>query len=278
MEILVEQSSPEWHSLRANKIGASDAAVILGIGFKSLDDLYEEKLGKPVVINAAMKRGTHMEPIARKAFEKCMGKEYRPAVFISDESPWMMASLDGISEDGNSILEIKCGSEKLHNLAIAGKLPPYYYSQVQHQMYVTGVQLCYYWSFNGEDGALVLVNRDQGYINNYLPKAKAFWDRLQSLEKPESSYIEIDTQEWGEMVERYKNIQSERKLLDEQEKWVRSELQAMSKDRPCKGYGLTLSKVIRCGNVSYSDIPELKNVDLDKYRKPGSEYWKITLE
>jgi len=278
MEIIVEQGSPAWHTLRANKIGASDAACILGIGFKSPEKLWREKLGiDAVFVNEAMKRGTALEPEARKSFEELVGKKFRPAVFINDEHQWLMASLDGISEDGMSILEIKCGNDKLHEQAENGIVPPYYLAQMQHQMKVVNVQQCYYYSYNGDKGAVVIVMRDDSFLENYMPKAKAFWDSLQTFTKPDSGYIEIETDEWRELAERYKNIQKVRSELDEEEKGIREQLAIISNGMPAKGHGLTFVRASRKGNVDYNKIPELRNVDLEQYRKPGSEYWRLLL-
>jgi len=278
MEIITEQGSPAWHALRANKIGASDAACILGIGFKSAEKLWREKLGlDEVYVNEAMRRGSTLEPKARKAFEDIIGHKFSAAVYIHDENQWMLASLDGINADKTALLEIKCGNEKLHEQAKNGIVPAYYLSQMQHQMYVTGVDRCYYFSYNGEEGATVIINRDDKFLNDYLPKARAFWESLQTFTKPESAYMEIDTLEWRELAERYRNIQKIRGELDEEEKGIREQLAIISNGMPAKGCGLTFMKGSRKGNVAYQDIPELRNVDLEQYRKPSSEYWRLLI-
>ncbi len=276
MEIIIDQGSKAWHLLRANKIGASDAACILGTGFKNAEKLWKEKLGlEQVYVNDAMRRGSALEPKARRAFEEEMGKKFRPAVFVSDELQWMMASLDGISEDGKTIVEIKCGNEKLHQQAEQGIVPPYYIAQMQHQMKVVGVDVCHYWSWNGEKGALVIIPRDNEFIERYIPKAKEFWESLQTFTKPDSGYVEIQNEEWKELAERYRGIQ---KILDElevEEKDIRKKLEVISNGMPAKGYGLTFMRASRKGNIDYGKIPELRNVDLEQYRKSGSEYWRL---
>ena len=44
-----------------------------------------------------------------------------------------------------------------------------------------------------------------------------------------------------------------------------------------KGYGVTVTKVVRKGSIDYAKVPDLNGVDLEEYRKKGSEYWKVTL-
>ena len=49
-------------------------------------------------------------------------------------------------------------------------------------------------------------------------------------------------------------------------------------ERPVKGFGCTISTVERKGSVDYKAIPVLEHVDLNQYRKPSTEYKKITHE
>lgn len=279
MELLIQQGSPQWHALRANKIGASDAACILGIGFDSAEKRWKQKVGiEPVIINAAMRRGSTMEEQARKSFECEMGKRFRPAVFVHDQDQHLLASLDGIS-DKNEILEIKCGNERLHNDAINGIIPPYYNAQLQHQMYVLGQEHAYYYSYNGEKGAIVIVSRDESFLKNYLPKAYDFWVSLQTLTKPESPYMEMDNSaEWKKLAERYLEIQNLKGSLEIEEGRIKIELEALSGGCPARGCGLTLSRATRKGSVDFSKIPQLEGVDLEPFRKPGSEYFRISTE
>jgi len=276
MEIKVEQGTADWLNLRKNKIGGSDAACILGIGFKSPEQLWKEKLGLSTpFVNDAMRRGTTLEPKARKAFEKLVGKNYRPGVFVHDEHHFMMASLDGINEEGDTILEIKCGNKELHDKAKNGIIPSYYMAQLQHQMYVLGVEKAYYYSYTGEEGHAIVVLRDDKYIADLIPKEKAFWESLQTLTMPERGYIEIESPRWKDIADRYVALKKLQNELMEEEKYLRSELAIISNNEPARGFGLTLTKCSKKGNVEYGKIPELKGVDLEAYRKPSTEYWRV---
>lgn len=42
-----------------------------------------------------------------------------------------------------------------------------------------------------------------------------------------------------------------------------------------EGCGLRVLEVERKGSVDYTAIPELKNIDLDQYRKPSTKFWQI---
>jgi len=174
------QGTDEWLALRRWKITATDAAVILGENrFKTASELFDEKLfGKRSKVTAAMQRGSDFEEDARKLFIIKTGIFVEPCVRISNKNPWMMASLDGIDVTNSHIVEIKCPGEKTHNTAKNGKVPEYYYGQLQHQMAVCSANAVYYFSFDGFDGVVIKVERNDQYIDKMIEEEKKFYDRL----------------------------------------------------------------------------------------------------
>jgi hypothetical protein len=54
-----------------------------------------------------MTRGKDLEVEARAAYIKEVGKTVKPACVENIKNPWLRASLDGISNDGKTILEIR---------------------------------------------------------------------------------------------------------------------------------------------------------------------------
>jgi hypothetical protein len=70
------QDSDEWHAFRAEVIGSSDVASVLGVGFKSAYTLWHEKRGLilPRPVDAKMQRkfdyGHHMEPFIVRLFNQ----------------------------------------------------------------------------------------------------------------------------------------------------------------------------------------------------------------
>jgi putative phage-type endonuclease len=281
MEILeMEQGTPEWHALRKTKITATDAAVIMGVSpWKTKLQLYNEKISddvKPLYMNPAMERGIELEPLARELFNIKTGWNMQPVIIVND---WLMASLDGRDEDSGTILEIKCPGVKDHALAESGKIPEYYLPQLQHQMYVSSVRLMYYYSFDGIEGVIVKVKRDDEYIEKMLVEEKKFYDCIINKTPPESSendYILREDNEWKELSGRYYQLKEEIKFLLEEEENCRKELIALSGGSNSRGNGITLCQVERKGNIDYSKIPELKNVDVEQYRKEPINSWRIT--
>jgi putative phage-type endonuclease len=122
-----------------------------------------------------MQRGLDLEPIARENFIRSTGIQVMPIVVVKD---WAMASLDGMSDDGSCIVEIKCPGSRDHSTALKGKIPDHYQAQLQHQMYVTGLQETFYYSFDGKEGVYFKVKRDDEYIERMVNKEKKFYENL----------------------------------------------------------------------------------------------------
>ena len=179
------QGSPEWLEFRRLHIGASDASTIMGLNpWHTKLQLWQEKcLGWTKEVNNAMRRGTAMEEQARNAYELHTGFVVSPLVAEDDNYPFISASFDGVTSCQKRIVEIKCGKAS-HKLAQHGEVPKYYYAQLQQQMYVAGVQLMDYWSFDGTEGILIPVVRDNQIITTLLEKLIEFWDCVQSNTPP----------------------------------------------------------------------------------------------
>jgi putative phage-type endonuclease len=173
-----EQSSREWLDWRRGGIGASDAPVIMGLSpWQKEGDLFMLKTGQMAErpANDAMERGKRLEPLARQAYAEQTGIAVEPMCVQSRQHDWMRASLDGLSADGQRVIEIKCPGEKDHSLAASGRVPEKYYPQLQHILAVTGLAEIDYWSFRFGHTVLLHVQRDDDFIAALLEKEAAFW-------------------------------------------------------------------------------------------------------
>lgn len=172
------QGSCEWLAWRRTTITATDAGVIMDCN--PYCDAMELRLRKLGLIpekecSAAMTRGQEMEPIARDHYHKNnLDQIFTPAVVESSEYPFLGASLDGITDDEKSILEIKCG-EKSYKMAENGEIPEYYKCQIYHQLICTRAEICYYFCFNGKDGITIEVLPAPDFESHYIPLAEKFW-------------------------------------------------------------------------------------------------------
>jgi len=190
----------------------------------------------------------------------------------------MMASLDGMDIGKSHIVEIKCPGKEDHEMAKSGKVPEKYYPQLQHQLEVCGMDMVHYFSFDGEDGVIVEMYKDDKYIKKLVTKEQEFWECTQNFTPP--AMLERDFQIknddlWSEASEKWLSINKKMKDLEDEEKQLRDILICMSNKRNTIGAGIKVSKVVRKGNVDYSRVHELNGVNLESYRKPPTECWKI---
>jgi len=176
----LNQGTEEWHAFRRCHIGASDAPVIMGVNkYKSLEKLWNEKVnGIQEVENGYMARGKILENEALAYFENQMSSFWFPEVVLHEEYDWCSASLDGLEINHTAFVEIKCPGEKNHSLAKEGKVPEQYYPQIQHQFACTGLNTGFYFSYDGYEGCVVEVERNDKYIQEMLEREFEFWNLI----------------------------------------------------------------------------------------------------
>lgn len=279
-EIQIEQGSAEWLALRKNYIGSSDAAAIMGVS--KWDTEYQAWCQKldlvpPKEENGAMSRGKELEPIARELFEELVGMKMTPKVFVRD---FMIASLDGWNDEHGMPLEIKCPNKDDHMLFLLGQVPAHYIPQLQHQMLVLDVPRMYYFSYHDhyDDGQPLIVPRDDAYCEKLLDKEKQFWNYYQTLEPPplvDRDYVERTDEEWVKTTSELQQVQQQLKILEEKEDQLRQRTIELANGKNCKGNGVKATYYFKKGAVDWPEIPELKGVDLEKYRKPKIAVWRL---
>lgn len=278
----MKQNTPEWLEMRKNMIGASDAPIIMGDSpWKTPYQLWEEKMGtvEQGPQTSAMRRGNELEPVARQVYNDHTGNCAEPEVVFHPDYKWMMASLDGISLDRDVIVEIKCPGREDHETAKEGRIPEKYFAQCQHQLAVTGLNLLHYFSYRDGDFALVEVGRDDKYISRMIKKERNFWENLQSFEPPalcERDYVQREDEAWIEAANEWALVSKQMEELKQKEKDCRDRLVFLAGDRNCLGAGVKAQKIVAKGAVNYSGIPELSGIDLEKYRKPPVERWRLS--
>lgn len=283
--ISLQQRSPQWHAWRKGLVMASESASILGISpFTSAYKLWQRKLGliKEQESNYAMERGVALEGDAFDLFITEYGIDMEPACVESEEYTFLGASLDGISECGKFLVEIKCNGNKNHDLAIKGVIPEYYLSQIQHQLLVTNAEKCFYYSYDGDAGICITVYPDPDFVKMYLPKVRDFWKCIVFFESPpltSEDYKDMgDSLAWNDYASQYAQIDAEIKSAENKKDYLRKKLIELCGDGNCRGAGIKVLKQIISGRVAYDQIPELEHVNLDKYRKEATTAWKITVE
>jgi hypothetical protein len=74
------------------------------------------------------------------------------------------------------------------------------------------------------------------------------------------------------------NVKLQLKELEALEEQYRKELIKIAGDEDTIGKGLIVRKLERKGTIDYKNIPELQNIDLEKYRTPKTFFWRITID
>jgi len=176
--MIPQQNTIEWLEFRKSKIGSSDAPIIMGASpWKTPHQLLDEKMGikQSFYESPAMQRGKDLEPEARKRFEEETGLVVWPNVLIHPQHDYIMASLDGMTLDEKTAVEIKCPGKKTHKMAQEGHIPEHYHIQMQHQLAVTGLRTMFYYSFDGQKGVILKIQRDNSLVEEILIKEREFF-------------------------------------------------------------------------------------------------------
>jgi hypothetical protein len=97
------------------------------------------------------------------------------------------------------------------------------------------------------------------------------------LDAEEKEYVQKNDALWEDYALKLREITMALNDLEEEKEYIRLKLIEMSDMQNCNGCGITTCRITKKGSINYSDIPELKEVDLEKYRKPSSQYWKIAI-
>lgn len=188
----------EWLATRRSLgIGASDAAVILGVSrFKSPYQLWHEKLGLQVVSNEeteAMEWGKTLEdPLARKyaRLTKRQVERPKPWMILQDEQyPYMFCTLDGLlgscpdrPEVGTRKIPLELKTAHWMLKGNWKEEPPVeYVIQVQHQAAVTGAPFVSIGALvGGQEFVWCDIERDDDFIAQLRALEGAFWESLKS--------------------------------------------------------------------------------------------------
>jgi len=283
---MMEQNTNEWLEHRRQGLGASDAPAVLGVSpWTTPYELWEEKARINVKdkSNWATKNGHNLEPKARLDYELNFNIDMPAALVVHKDYPFIRASLDGWNQEKNIVLEIKCPGQEDHKTALDGRVPEKYYPQLQHQLLVTGASELHYYSFHSDVGVLVRVFPDNNYITTTLfPALVQFWDLVQTKTPPpltDRDWKNIRSKELKDRINTWKNVKASADSFALEEKRLRESILSELEDHPrwrCDDIDISMS--FRSGSVDYAKIPELKNIDLEKYRKKGSTVWTMRVK
>lgn len=287
-----EQGSEEWQKYRAARLGCSELAAIMGRSpYKTAFQVWEEK--KTIKTdyynyNFAQSRGLAYEPIARRLFENTVDANFPPAVFEHPVIPYFSASMDGFNETKNEGVEIKFQGKDAHEATCVGeKIPEHYMIQIQGQLLVTGADRIAFVSYNPEGRPDTFVSHwveaDKDLQKEIMTAVIDWGRRMEENDPPEFTDRDVrDLTEYksevGVLFEEFEELKEKEAELVEKMDLVKCKIFEFMKTKniPCGQLGkVRVRKLVKAGAVDYKKIPELKGVDLSKYRKKNTEYYTI---
>lgn len=278
------QGSAAWHEHRAKYRNASETAAVMGLSpWMTPHELWLIKTGRKVVEETvAMRHGTEMEPAARAAFEEQTGLIMQPQVVVDGE---YSASLDGITLNGDTLLEVKCPYKgtvsELWQTVKTGTVPEHYLMQVQHQLMVSGAGLAYLWVYDGNIGIKLAIEPDKLTFARIRECWDAFQPYLDSDTPPPLTDQDTKTRTdaaWNEAADAYrgwKDVADEAQAKADAAKARLIELATHSREA---GYGVAVTRYWKAGNVDYKKVPELQGVNLEQYRGKMREEVRVSVE
>lgn len=179
----------EWHQLRRPRLTASRFREICQVR-ECTEDSLAVRILQGTRQTAAMKRGLEME--ADAFWEYCQMKRvnhYPCGFVIHPDAPWLGASPKGVifdpSEQCNfGLIEIKCQNVKsyvdcpylkMNSGKLELKRSHAYYSQVQGQMPITGMNWCDFVVSAEEDVLIQRIYRDRDMLDAIKEKVDRFY-------------------------------------------------------------------------------------------------------
>jgi len=271
----LQQNTADWHRWRQQGLGASDAPVIMGeAAFKTPRMLWSIKTGRMQedAPGPAARRGRELERRARRAYEQEVGIQLEPLCLVHDQLQWMRASLDGLSFDDSTVLEIKCPMNVRDQTAgRQGSVPLQYYATTAAR--ARGLA--------GGRGPLLVIRWQGGKLGSSTPRSRipeatvGCRSRVLQLVRdnvwPEAAGGEVDLSadpKWRQVALRYREAKVRLETAAAEEHKLRAILESLATARRTFGCGVELLRSSRGGAVDYAAIPELRGVNLEPYRKP----------
>ncbi|MBN6744330.1 YqaJ viral recombinase family protein [Acidithiobacillus ferrooxidans] len=282
----MDQNTDAWLEWRQSGLGGSDAPIIMGVSpFKKPRTLWAEKLGaerEPIneFQEAIMQRGHDLEPYARDAVNDMLGEFFVPMCGEHDQHPWMLTSFDGVSENGETILEIKCPGELGYQSVVeSDQVPEHYWPQVQHQLAVSGAARCIFAVYRPEispEPHLIEVFPDLAYIEGLIRIERGFWEAVanRDFRRYEDAIDEEMPDGFAALAAKFRSLDAQMAALSAEQATVKAALLEYLPDLGrIQGCGVEVSKSSSKGQVDWKLFLQDLGIDTregELYRKEGS--------
>ena len=278
------QGSDAWHEYRRTRGGASEVSALFGVSPfvpRNAGELFEIKTGaREVFVTDAMKDGQKYEPAARAKLEHLLEEALEPQVKEFIENPRIIASLDGQTLDGRTIVEIKTpkagrASQTWREVEENGQPGRHYYLQIQQQLLCSDAEFCLFAVYDhaSDDMITTQVEADTAVQQQIVVAWEAFFEQLDAGDHPNP---ERTDDAWRIAAEAYRFAKAKLDEAKADEEAAKKALIALTEDGD-SGCGVKVTKYEVKGSVDYkAALPE--DVDLEQYRKPSRWQTRVTIE
>lgn len=283
------QGTDEWLEWREEgSVGGSDLAALFGISpYKTKRELYFQKSGisTPQKISSYVaNRGHKTEEALRVMYSEKLGMGFEPVCVEFDHG--LFVSLDGYNKK-YGMIEFKQVGKDVFKEIENGTIPPHHEIQVQAGILATSSKKGLYCAgyYEKVDGKEVLhsisieVKPDKKMHEEIIKELKQFNKDLMSMKIPELSPEDtkfITDEKAIEAFESLETVSKQISELKEKEKALKKALEPHLDHEKVNCNGISFIRFKQKGGVDYTKIPELKGVDLDKYRKADIIKTKFT--
>ena len=207
----VKAQTQLWFDQRNKNLSGTDMGIIIGANSSvNCQDLIERKKNNfSISDNKYLRHGRKYEPVAIELLEKKLDVNIQEIGYITSEDYENFgATPDGITIYNNEIVlvEIKCPLSR----KISGIISLAYYAQIQMQLLSTNLKTCLFYEcefeemdkntynfYSGEKGFnesvneywklknqnLMVIKRDQTFLDKYLPKMRVFYRNMNSRKR-----------------------------------------------------------------------------------------------
>jgi putative phage-type endonuclease len=188
----------DWLEARKGSTGASSAATMFGVGWRTPLQEYAMATGAmdPPAETEAMRMGHVLQPVARDLYEEETGHKTQDwgdfTILRNEQFPYMHVTLDYPIMQANGehkapgVLECKNVGPHMVREWDEGELPLYVQMQVQHQLAITG------WEWGAVAAILAggrfvydFVYRNENFIQTLASRVAKFWESVKDGTPPE---------------------------------------------------------------------------------------------
>lgn len=190
-----------WLTERRTGIGGSDAAPACGLSkYKTTLELYLDKLGElESTENEPMLWGHLLEPVIRQEYSNRTGRTVvvPPGIIRHPKVQFALMTPDGIADESR-VLQVKTArTAEGWGEPGSAEIPQEYMLQVQHEMFVTQLEVADVAVLvGGSDFRIYVVEADADLQAMLIEQERAFWECVQKRNPPAAVSREDVKRRW----------------------------------------------------------------------------------